>query len=108
MNEPMWSPGLTLEDMELQIVERAYSYYRFHKIQTAFALGIAVRTLDAKLEKIASIREAKANEEADRRLKAAYFLARSRGEIPAEPVIEPATEPLDNAVHTVHMRTKKR
>jgi len=51
MNEPiMWSPGMTLEQIEKKIILRALEFYK-KKTVTAEALGIAVRTLEYKLEK---------------------------------------------------------
>lgn len=52
MNQDMifWSPGVSLEDLEKQVILRAYRHYRFNKTSTAASLKIAVRTLDARLE----------------------------------------------------------
>ncbi len=47
----IWSPGVTLEDVEKQVILKAHHYYKEVKTTTAAALGISVRTLDAKLEK---------------------------------------------------------
>jgi hypothetical protein len=46
-----WVPGITLEEMEKHCILAAIRFYRGNKTQTAGALGIAIRTLDAKLEK---------------------------------------------------------
>jgi hypothetical protein len=46
----MWSPGMTLEQIEKKIILRALEFYK-KKTVTAEALGIAVRTLEYKLEK---------------------------------------------------------
>ncbi|CAK9250653.1 unnamed protein product [Sphagnum jensenii] len=46
-----WVPGITLEEMEKQCILSAFRFYRENKTQTAGALGIAIRTLDSKLEK---------------------------------------------------------
>ncbi len=52
MNEHvMWSPGVTLEMIEKQVILIAFRFYRGNKTQTAQSLGIAIRTLEAKLEK---------------------------------------------------------
>ena len=50
-----WHPGLTLEEVEKQVIEMALRYFNNNKTQTAIALGIAVRTLDNKLEKYAGV-----------------------------------------------------
>jgi transcriptional regulator with PAS, ATPase and Fis domain len=46
-----WQPGMTLEDMEKQIILKAFRFFNKNKTQTAKSLGIAIRTLDAKLDK---------------------------------------------------------
>lgn len=50
----MWSPGLTIEDMEREAIQMAFRFYGRNKTTTASALGICVRTLDTKLEKYAA------------------------------------------------------
>lgn len=47
----IWQPGVTLEDIEKQTILKAYSYFDRNKTKTAEALGIAIRTLDAKIAK---------------------------------------------------------
>jgi len=49
----MWQPGRTLEEVERETIERAFRFYQGNKTQTAASLGIAIRTLDAKLDKYA-------------------------------------------------------
>lgn len=52
MNEIItWSPGVTLEMIEKQVILKAWAFYRGNKTTTSNALGIAIRTLDSKLEK---------------------------------------------------------
>lgn len=46
-----WQPGLTLDDVEKRAIQKAFSFFHKNKTQTANALGIAVRTLDSKIEK---------------------------------------------------------
>jgi hypothetical protein len=46
-----WVPGITLEEMEKQCILAAFRFYRGNKTTTAQVLGIAIRTLDNKLEK---------------------------------------------------------
>jgi len=51
-NEPiMWSPGTSLEQLEKMVILKAYAFYKKNKTATANSLGIAIRTLDSKLEK---------------------------------------------------------
>lgn len=45
----IWQPGITLKFAEQQIILEALKYFNGHKINTAKALGIAIRTLDNKL-----------------------------------------------------------
>lgn len=49
----LWQPGLTLEDVEKEVIKRAFQFYG-QKLTTAGALGISVRTLDTKLAKYAA------------------------------------------------------
>lgn len=46
-----WQPGITLEEIEKQVILKAYSYFQNNKTKTAQSLDIAVRTLDAKIAK---------------------------------------------------------
>jgi len=65
-----WVPGITLEEMEKQCILSAFKFYRENKTQTAGALGIAIRTLDSKLEKYQedfNAEERRAAQEADER-----------------------------------------
>lgn len=52
-----WVPGITLEEMEKQCILAAFRFYRGNKTTTAQVLGIAIRTLDNKLEKYESDRK---------------------------------------------------
>lgn len=47
----MWQVGMTLEDVEKEVIEKSLRFYGGNKTHTANSLGIAIRTLDAKLEK---------------------------------------------------------
>lgn len=49
-----WTPGLTLEAVEKMCIQQAFKFYRGNKTTTANSLGIAIRTLDNKLEKYES------------------------------------------------------
>lgn len=50
----IWSPGVTLEDIERQVIQLAYKHFQGNKTTTSRALGIAIRTLDTKLDKYVS------------------------------------------------------
>jgi len=45
-----WSPGVTLEGIEKQVILMAFRFYRGNKTQCSISLGINVRTLERKLE----------------------------------------------------------
>lgn len=47
----MWQPGMSLEDVERDAILKAFEFFRGNKTQTANSLGIAIRTLDSKLDK---------------------------------------------------------
>lgn len=74
-----WSPGVKLEDIEKEVILRAFRHFRSNKVATCNALGIAVRTLDNKLEKYeADGKRAKEQTERERAERTA-FLERQRG-----------------------------
>ena len=50
----LWQPGLKLADIEKICIEDAFLHFGKNKTKTAEALGIAVRTLDARLEEYAT------------------------------------------------------
>jgi DNA-binding NtrC family response regulator len=54
-----WQPGVTLEEVEKQAILLALKFYQNNKTQTARSLGIAIRTLDAKLDKYNGVTTAK-------------------------------------------------
>jgi hypothetical protein len=91
MNSPIiWSPGVKLEDIEEQVIKKAFKFYQGNKTSTANALGIAIRTLDTKLEKYESDAKARTKLDAERRAKDLDFLNRQRG--PAQSYNESAEE----------------
>lgn len=45
-----WQPGVTLEQMEKMIIEKALVFYQGNKTQAAASLGIAIKTLYNKLD----------------------------------------------------------
>lgn len=80
MNEPInWSPGITLEEIERLVILKAYRFYNNNKTTTANALGIAIRTLDARLGKYEADAKEQELKDAEDRRKREDFLARSRG-----------------------------
>lgn len=79
MNEQIfWSPGVTLEAIEKQTVQVAFRHYRGNKTATANALGIAIRTLDSKLEKYSQDEKDEAARHERERKQRSEFLERQR------------------------------
>lgn len=74
-----WTPGLKLDEMELQIIEVAYAHYQSNKSQTAIGLGISVRNLDLKLDHIKEMRDAETASRKERDERDEAFLRRARG-----------------------------
>jgi hypothetical protein len=86
-----WSPGVTLESIEHQVIIRAYDYYKKNNAATARALGIDVRTLKAKLDKYDADGKERERLAEIRRQENENFLARSRG---LPPVYDMADKPM--------------
>lgn len=113
-NMIVWSPGTTLEIVEEQIIKRALAHYNGNKTITASSLGIAVRTLENKLEKY------EAQEKEDKRIaeeekfKRDDFLARCRGKRvePQHPepvkVVDEHIQQDDDSIQTTNLRSKRR
>jgi hypothetical protein len=74
-----WSPGITLDDIEKQVILKAFRFYRGNKTTTAQALGVSVRTIDNKLERYQLEDSEKEKSDEQRRLDRENFLARQRG-----------------------------
>lgn len=80
-----WSPGTTLEQVELQVVRAAYSFYRENKTATAQALGIAINTLNTKLEKLGIDKATQEKSYEQRQAERERQLERARGTVPVAP-----------------------
>ena len=76
----IWSPGVTLDQIEEQVIKKAFSYFKQNKVATSNALGISPRTLDSKLDRYGENDEQIKKRMDLRRRKDANFLARCRGE----------------------------
>lgn len=74
-----WSPGMSLDVLEQLVIQKAFKHYHGNKTATANSLGIAIRTLDAKLEKFEMDEIDKEAQHATRRSDRELQLARSRG-----------------------------
>ena len=73
-----WQPGMTLESIEKEAILQAFRYFRGNKTATANALGFAIRTLDAKLEKYQEDDAARKKASDDRNKREQEFVERSR------------------------------
>lgn len=74
-----WSPGVTLEMIEKQVVLKAFQFFRGRKTETANALGISIRTLEAKLNEYKTDDEVWKVKEKNAAAQRELFLARQRG-----------------------------
>lgn len=52
-----WQPGVTLSDVEQQVIEKCLQYFQGNKTSTAKSLGVSIRTIDNKLIKYKKQRE---------------------------------------------------
>lgn len=50
-----WQPGMTLDDVERDVIEASLRFNGNNKTRTAASLGIAIRTLTSKLERYLEI-----------------------------------------------------
>lgn len=74
-----WQPGMSLEFLEKMAIQEAMKFFQNNKTSTARALGIAIRTLDTKLEKYAvEEKEFEVLNERDRKQRE-EFMRRCRG-----------------------------
>lgn len=81
-----WSPGITLEEMEKEIIIAALKFFQNNKTQTAIALGVAVRTIDNKLEAYAKVDKERDERNELERISREKFLRRQRGIIETDTV----------------------
>lgn len=85
MNGPIqWSPGVTLDMIEKQVILKAYSHFRQNKTATSIALGISIRTLDNKFEKYEQEEKEEREKDDARKRKREADLVRARGTPPAQ------------------------
>lgn len=89
MSRPInWSPGVTIAEIERQVILAAYDFYRRNKTVTATALGIAIRTLDQRLAKYKEDESSLKSRDAERAEFARAELHRRRFGGPALPTAE--------------------
>lgn len=79
-----WMPGMTLEQMERQVIEAEYEFRRRDKSATAAALACTVRTLDNKFAKWKEEKKEQDKAEAQRQKDRADFNLRARGLHPSQ------------------------
>lgn len=79
-NTIIWTPGTSLEFMEKQIILAAFRHYRGNKTATANSLGIAIRTLDNKLEKYQQDDKEAEEKQNARRIDREEFIKAQRGQ----------------------------
>lgn len=91
MDTIVWQPGVSLDEVEREVIIKAYAHYGMVKNTTARVLGISIRTLDAKLEKYESDLEAEKARRAKQRVEAEAQLARARGNVPGSIAVEALT-----------------
>lgn len=75
----IWSPGVSLANLERDVILTAFRFFRENKTATANSLGIAVNTLSAKLERYTKEQEEHKERQDEQRIKDREFLERSRG-----------------------------
>ncbi len=79
MNTVIFQPGMTLEELEKHAILCSFRFHRGNKTATSNALGIAIRTLDAKLEKYEKDGEEGKKRMDEQRALAEDFSRRQRG-----------------------------
>ena len=51
MESVMWSPGMSMKDVERAVFSEAFGFYQGNKTAIAKALDVSIRTVDAKIDK---------------------------------------------------------
>lgn len=74
-----WSPGVSLEMIEKQVILKAWHWYRGNKTQCSISLGINIRTLERKLDEYEKQETARRDQESTETIKRAEALDRARG-----------------------------
>lgn len=83
-NSAVWQVGMTLENLEREVILRCYRYFRGNKTTCAASLGIAIRTLDNKLEKYGADDKEREAINAIQKKRREEFAMRQRGLAPAQ------------------------
>ncbi len=80
MSQIIWSPGMTLEAVERQVIQKAIQFYHDNRQLTAASLGISPPTLNARILKYEAEDSAAKHVQDRQRRKEAHHLARARGQ----------------------------
>lgn len=110
MNDQIfWSPGVTLDQIEKLVIKKALIHFRNNKAATASSLGVAVRTIDNKLERYEMEEREERNKEAERKRKDQEFLTRARGQytMPTNHMPTPPAAPQVPVQQVTDLRAKK-
>lgn len=102
-----WSPGVTLEAVEQQVIEKAFIHYQRNKSVTARSLGIAVRTLESRISAYEQQRADESIAKVERKQERDFQLQRARGIIPptSERIrLEPSSDPSQESALSMHER----
>lgn len=79
----MWSPGVSLDEVEKQVILKAFRHFRGNKTVTAQALGISIRTLESRFEKYEADKKGQDERDAVDRIRREKHAIRSRyGNLP--------------------------
>lgn len=101
----IWSPGVTLAGIEKQVILKAFQFFHGNKTSTSIALGISIRTLEARLEEYKKSDEIQEVAIETRRKQREQFLARQRGNPTANEfgssVLNSTFAPLANTIETI-------
>ena len=90
----VWTPGVTLDAMERQIIKAALNVYSNNKTRAADALGISTKTIDNKLERYAREDQEELENEQRRKFQREQFLARARGGGAQNPIMAEEIPPV--------------
>lgn len=74
-----WSPGVTLADIEKQVIFKALQFYRQDKVTVSNALGVTPRYLEKKLEAYENEALILQKQNEERQRKQEEFNQRARG-----------------------------
>jgi len=80
----IWSPGMSLEDIEEQIIEKAYNHYNKNVETTSNSLKISMEKLQEKIKKFADKQQEVNHTLEMEKKKYEDYLRRARGQTQAQ------------------------